>query len=126
MKILEYNDANGRSPFKTWFDDLNVEAAVKVTVALTRMGLGNLSNAKSVGGGVLEFRIDFGPGYRVYFGQNGDELIILLGGGTKRGQQQDIAAAKGRWADYKTRTATLRRKDEPERAKSEARKTKKK
>jgi putative addiction module killer protein len=70
-------------------------------MALTRMEQGNLSNVKTVGGGVLEYRIDFGPGYRVYFGRDGDTLIILLAGGTKRRQQDDIAAAQTRWAEYK-------------------------
>ncbi len=111
MKILEYNDTAGRSPYKSWFDGLDAQAAAKVTVALARMGLGNLSNVKSVGGGVLEFRIDFGPGYRVYFGREGSEIIILVGGGTKKGQQMDIATAKTRWTDYKNRSAALRKKE---------------
>jgi putative addiction module killer protein len=75
----------------------------KVTVALTRIELGNLSNVKGVGAGVQEFRIDFGPGYRVYFGKDGDKLVILLAGGTKSRQQKDIATAQKRWADYKKR-----------------------
>jgi putative addiction module killer protein len=67
------------------------------------MVLGNLSNVKGVGAGVLEFRIDFGPGYWVYFGKDGDRLLILLAGGTKPRQQKDIATAQKRWADYKNR-----------------------
>jgi putative addiction module killer protein len=63
--------------------------------------LGDLSSVKSVGAGVQEYRIDVGPGYRIYFGRDGDTLIILLAGGTKRRQQKDIVAAKERWADYK-------------------------
>jgi putative addiction module killer protein len=66
------------------------------------MELGNFSNVKGVGAGVLEYRIDFGPGYRIYFGKDGDLIVILLGGGTK-GQQHDIAAAHERWKDYKQR-----------------------
>jgi putative addiction module killer protein len=62
---------------------------------------GNLSNVKSVGGGVLEYRIEFGPGYRVYFGRDGETLVILLTGGTKRRRQRDIDAAHGFWQDYK-------------------------
>jgi putative addiction module killer protein len=103
VKLLEYNDTNGRSPFKAWFDGLNAIAAAKVKTVLTRIGQGNLSNVKSVDEGVLEFKIDFGPGYRVYFGRDRDELIILLGGGLKKTQQTDIAKAKARWADYKRR-----------------------
>jgi putative addiction module killer protein len=103
MRIVEYLDATGLSPFARWFDGLDPQAAAKVTTALTRIGLGNLSNVKGVGAGVLEYRIDFGPGYRLYFGRIGGELIILLAGGTKGRQDHDIATAKARWADYKKR-----------------------
>ncbi|HVZ18675.1 MAG TPA: type II toxin-antitoxin system RelE/ParE family toxin [Terriglobales bacterium] len=75
----------------------------EVTTALYRLGLGNVSNAKGVGSGVSELKIDFGPGYRVYFGNDGDTLVILLGGGTKQKQQRDIETAIERWADYKNR-----------------------
>jgi len=101
--IAEYLDAKGRSPFAAWFDELDAQAAAKVTVALQRLRQGNLSNAKGVGGGVLEYRLDFGPGYRVYFGRNGEQIVVLLGGGTKRRQHQDIETAQARWADYKRR-----------------------
>ena len=103
MEIREFLDARGGSPFAIWFDDLDAQAAAKVTVAVTRMERGNLSNAKGVGGGVQEFRIDWGPGYRLYFGRDGDTLIILLCGGTKRRQQDDIAEAQAHWAEYKQR-----------------------
>jgi putative addiction module killer protein len=107
LLIRQYVDARGRSPFADWFDDLDAGAAAKVTVALARIEMGNLSNVKAVGSGVLEYRIDWGPGYRVYFGRDGAMLVILLAGGTKRRQQGDIRAAQKRWADYKRR-----RKDE--------------
>ena len=81
--VREYIDETGRSPFGRWFDGLDTIAAVKVRTALARMEMGNLSNVKSVGSGVLEYRVHFGPGYRVYFGQDGDRLIVLLSGGTK-------------------------------------------
>jgi len=103
MQILEYLDAEGGSPFKRWFDRLDAQAAAKVTIALARLEQGNVSNVKSVGGGAHEYRIDFGPGYRVYFGRAGDVVIILLGGGTKKRQDRDIATAQERWADYKRR-----------------------
>ena len=74
-----------------------------MTTALRRLELGNLSNVKGVGGGVFEYRIDFGPGYRVYFGKDGDAVVILLGGGTKKRQDRDIATAHDGWADYKKR-----------------------
>ena len=67
------------------------------------METGNLSNVKGVGGGVLECRIHFGPGYRVYLGRDGDTLIILLGGGDKRRQQKDIEDAQDIWQEYKRR-----------------------
>ena len=67
------------------------------------MEQGNLSNAKGVGAGVHEYKIDFGPGYRIYFGKDGELLVILLGGGTKKRQQKDITAAQECWADYKRR-----------------------
>jgi putative addiction module killer protein len=101
--VREYVDSSGRSPFSKWLRGLNVHAAVKVTTALERIADGNLSNVKPVGAGVLECRIDFGPGYRLYFGRDGDRLVILIGGGTKRRQQADINTAKGHWADYNRR-----------------------
>lgn len=103
MDIREFLTADNRSPFASWFDDLPPQAAAKVTVTLTRMERGHLSNAKSVGGGVQEYRIHWGPGYRLYFGWDGDRVIILLCGGTKRRQQDDIAEAKMHWAEYKRR-----------------------
>ncbi len=71
--------------------------------ALARMELGNLSNLKTVGSGVLELRIHSGPGYRIYLGRDGERLIILLGGGTKRRQQRNIERARALWEDYRAR-----------------------
>jgi len=76
MEIEEYLDAEGQSPFSAWFEALDATAAARVTVALARAAQGNLSNAKGVGAGVSELRIDFGPGYRSYFGRDGATLII--------------------------------------------------
>ena len=101
--VLEYIDPRGRSPYAKWFDRLPAQAAAKVAVAVNRMSRGNLSNVKSVGEGVLEYRIDWGPGYRIYIGRDREELILLLGGGTKKGQQDDIDRAKERWKDYQKR-----------------------
>jgi putative addiction module killer protein len=103
IAVREYVDSAGTSPFSKWLRGLNVHAAAKVTTALERIADGNLSNVKSVGAGVLEYRIDFGPGYRLYFGRDGDRLVILIGGGTKKRQQADINAAKAHWADYSRR-----------------------
>jgi putative addiction module killer protein len=103
VDVFEYLDANGRSPHAIWFKSLNAQAAAKVAIALTRMSHNNLSNAKSLMAGVFEYRIDFGPGYRIYFGKDGEQLVILLGGGTKKRQQKDIKDALLRWQDYKKR-----------------------
>ena len=96
-------DEQGRKRFAIWFEALNSKTAAKVTIALSRMEQGNFSNAKGVGAGVYECKIDFGPGYRIYFGRDGDRLVILLGGGTKKRQNKDIQAALANWADYKRR-----------------------
>jgi putative addiction module killer protein len=103
LDVREYIDTAGRSAFTKWLRALNVHAAAKVATALERVADGNLSNVKAVGSGVLECRIDFGPGYRIYFGRDGDRLIILLAGGTKKRQQEDIRQAKANWDDYRNR-----------------------
>jgi putative addiction module killer protein len=103
LELRYFLAGNGKSPFEDWFNDLDAQAAAKVSVALARLEQGNLSNVKSVGDGVAEYRIDSGPGYRVYFGRDGDVLVILLTGGTKQRQQRDIEAAKASWVDYKRR-----------------------
>ena len=103
MDVLEYLDRQGRSPFAAWFDGLDPAAAAKITTAISRLSLGNISNVKGIGAGVFETKINFGPGYRIYFGKDGETIVILLGGGTKQRQQQDITAALERWRDYKGR-----------------------
>jgi putative addiction module killer protein len=103
IELRYYLGSDGGSPFERWFSALETAAAAKVSVALARLEQGNFSNVKGVGEGVLEYRIDWGPGYRVYFGRDGDVLVILLTGGTKRRQQRDIETAKALWADYKRR-----------------------
>ena len=104
IELRFYVLEDGSSPFEEWFSELDGVAAAKVTVALARLEQGNFSSAKPVGGGVIEYRIDWGPGIRVYFGREGDQMIILLAGGTKRRQQKDIESAKRRWADYLRRS----------------------
>ncbi len=103
IDVREYLTPDGRSPFGEWFDHLDPQAAAKITVAVTRLGQGNFSNVKGVGSGVFEYRLTFGPGYRVYFGKDGETVVILLAGGTKQRQQRDIADAQSRWQDYKDR-----------------------
>ncbi|ACL73202.1 type II toxin-antitoxin system RelE/ParE family toxin [Thioalkalivibrio sulfidiphilus] len=102
-KLEVFVDAAGRAPFERWFNGLNAPAAARITTALARLEQGNVSGLKSVGQGVHELRIAFGPGYRVYLGLDGPVLVILLGGGTKKGQQTDIEAAKSCWRAYKQR-----------------------
>ncbi|HSC47543.1 MAG TPA: type II toxin-antitoxin system RelE/ParE family toxin [Gammaproteobacteria bacterium] len=104
-RIVEYVAPNGRSPYARWFERLNAPAAAKITTALYRLTLGNFSNVKGVGEGVFEQRIDFGPGYRVYFGKDGETLVILLGGSTKQRQQEAIGAAQDAWKEYRRRKA---------------------
>lgn len=103
IELKEYQDNRGQSPFARWFDDLDPRAAAKVTAYVTRLKNGNFSRVEGVGNGVFECKIDFGPGYRVYFGKDGERLIILLGGGAKKRQSKDIQTAKECWQDYKKR-----------------------
>lgn len=91
---------DGSSPFGDWFLNLDTKAAVKVQVALARMEQGNLSNVKWFRG-IGEYKINWGPGIRIYFAKDGLNIILLLAGGDKSGQQKDIEVAISRWHDYK-------------------------
>jgi putative addiction module killer protein len=101
IEVRYYVAANGEAPFAEWFAGLDVTAGAKIVRALARIEQGNLSNVKGVGEGVLEFRIDFGPGYRIYFGRDGETIVVLLTGGTKKRQQRDIDTARAYWHEYK-------------------------
>jgi putative addiction module killer protein len=103
MEIRQYVDRQGRNPFERWFDKLDDGVQARIVVALDRLERGNLTAAKSAGAGVQELRLDFGPGYRIYFGCDEERLVILLGGGTKRRQQADIDTAQALWQEYKQR-----------------------
>ena len=96
FEIREYIQ-DGRSPFGEWFDGLDAVTAARVDRYVRRLESGNFGAAKALGEGVSELRLDFGPGYRVYFGRDGKTIILLLGGGSKRRQDSDIAAAIARW-----------------------------
>ena len=109
IRVVEYVLEDGTSPYQDWFDGLDPQAAAKVAAAVLRMGMGNTSNLKTVGR-IAEYRIDWGPGYRIYMGRDGAELIILLGGGTKKRQQKDIAEAEELFAEYKARKAAALKK----------------
>ena len=109
MIVEEYVCEDGTCPFRGWFDGLDVQAAAKAATAIVRMELGNLSNVKWIGGGLGEYRIDWGPGYRLYLAQDGDELIILFVGGTKKRQQADIKQAGALLDEYKGRKAKMKK-----------------
>ncbi|MGE0282469.1 MAG: type II toxin-antitoxin system RelE/ParE family toxin [Rhizobiaceae bacterium] len=103
VEIRVYEDKFGARPFDLWFRRLPDVHASKVDTVVARLAAGNRSGLKAVGAGVLERRIDWGPGLRVYLAFDGLRLILLLGGGSKSRQDADISAAKERWADYKQR-----------------------
>ena len=106
--VLHYLATSGRCPFQEWIESVN-SSVVKAAVAarINRIRSGTLGDWKSVGDGVFELRVDLGPGYRVYFGRDGETVVILLSGGEKRSQVSDIKRAKGYWRDYETRTKSV-------------------
>jgi putative addiction module killer protein len=114
MNIQEYIKEDGSSPFQVWFDTLDATAAAKVVVAKSRLAQGNTSNIKWFSG-IGEYKIDWGPGYRIYLVRDGNELIILYMGGTKKDQQSDIANAIALHQEYQQR----KRKDQQEKATAE-------
>ena len=100
-----YVTEEGRAPFTEWLDSLrDIRGREKIRARLNRIRLGNFGDSSSVGEGVEELRIDFGPGYRVYFGQAGTKIVLLLCGGDKSTQTQDILQAKRYWKDYQKRS----------------------
>ena len=104
VDVREYLDDRGLSPFGQWYSELkDAVGAAKIAAALYRISQGNFGDVKAVGAGVFERRVDFGPGYRIYFGRESDEVVVLLAGGTKKRQAADIAEAKRRWDRYKRR-----------------------
>jgi putative addiction module killer protein len=109
IELRSYVDEQGRTPFETWVLDLDKVAQAKVTIALARLQGGNTSNVEAVGEGVSELKLNWGPGYRVYFGQDGQTIVILLCGSTKKRQSRDIDTAKARWADHRARKSARAR-----------------
>lgn len=106
IDVRYYEDEAGRKPFAKFFKRITGIAAAKITGAITRLRAGNTGDSKSVGKGVSELRINWGPGYRIYYGWDGPKLIILLSGGakkTKKLQSANIVKAQAFWADYKKR-----------------------
>lgn len=105
IELREYVTENGRNPFREWLENLkDKETLARIDLRLNRIRLGNIGDIKSVGRGVHEIRLAFGPGYRIYFGRYKDTVIILLQGGDKSSQSRDIELAQARWADYCKRT----------------------
>ena len=98
-KVVHYITGNDDDPFADWMEEINGKVFDIVNIRLKRVAKGNFGDAHGVGDGVSELVIDFGPGYRVYFGQEGD-TVVLLTGGTKRTQTKDIARAKVLWKEY--------------------------
>jgi putative addiction module killer protein len=113
MKVQEYIKEDGSSPYQKWFDSLDVQTAAKVTVAKSRLELGNTSSIKWFSG-IGEYRIDWGPGYRIYLAIEGQQLIILFGGGTKKSQQSDIEQALKLYQEYKKRKKEASKKKKNE------------
>ena len=108
IRVEEYLKEDGSNPYKAWFDSLDPRAAAKVTTAKLRLELGNTSSVKWFDG-MGEYVIDWGPGYRLYLAKDGETLIVLFGGGTKRAQQRDIDRAKVLFPEYKARKKALTR-----------------
>ncbi|MEG4005523.1 type II toxin-antitoxin system RelE/ParE family toxin [Microcoleus sp. Pol11C1] len=101
--IQRYSTPDGKVPFSEWLDSLrDLKAKFKIERRLDRVGTGNFGDYRSVGEGVYELRINYGPGYRVYFGQVEETIVLLLIGGDKSTQEQDIRKAKTYWTDYRS------------------------
>lgn len=109
MNVQEYIREDGTSPYQKWFDSLDPLAAAKITVAKSRLVLGNTSNIKWFRG-IGEYRVDWGPGYRIYLVQEGKRLIVLFGGGTKKTQKSDVKAAQKLYIEYKNRKKEVRKR----------------
>lgn len=101
IEVRQYIDRQGRNSFNHWFENQDGVTRARIAIALARLEAGNFSAAKGLGAGIFELRLHFGPGYRVYFGRDGETIVILLGGGTKKRQEEDIKAARALWQEYK-------------------------
>ena len=105
-EVLEYLTEEGRNPFRDWLRRLrDPQARARIRVRLNRVRLGNFGDCRSLGGGVQEFRVPYGPGYRVYFGMKENRVVVLLAGGDKRTQARDIKIAREYWVDYQRRSS---------------------
>jgi len=105
LEIRQYETVTGKVPVADWLDGLRDGVArARIVARLDRLAAGLRGDWKALGSGVNELRIDHGPGYRMYYAQDGDTLILLLCGGDKRSQTKDIERAHAYWKDYKART----------------------
>lgn len=103
-EIRRYITPDGRVPFLEWYYSLgDRKTQYKIDIRLERVELGNLGDCRSLGEGISELRINYGPGYRIYFGQLGTTIVLLLCGGDKSTQQEDISKAKEYWEEYEKR-----------------------
>jgi len=104
MEIREYASRDDKTPFTDWLKKLrDRKACQKIHIQIDRLRLGNAGDYKSLGDGIYELRIHYGPGYRIYYGKEGNKIILLLCGGNKASQRQDVNLAKQYWADYRRR-----------------------
>ena len=102
--LIHYADADGKDHFGRWLESLSdVQAQARVSARLIRLHRGNFGDCRAVGEGVWEIRIDWGPGYRVYYAIAGKQAILLCEGGDKRTQATDIQRAIARWKDWQQR-----------------------
>lgn len=102
FKVLEYVDQNGNCPFRDWFNSLDPVTAARAATYVERVVQGNHSNVSPIGSGLSEIKLNYGPGYRIYYGKEKDYILILLGGSSKKGQQRAIDRAKKLWQEHKT------------------------
>ena len=100
LTVREYLTPDGKNPYRQWLESLTTAVRARIQARVLRFELGNLGDHKSIGGGVWEARVMFEPGYRIYFGKDGNAIIVLLAGGDKGSQAKDIARARGFWRDY--------------------------
>jgi putative addiction module killer protein len=98
-----YRTAGGKIPFVEWIESLDFSIRKRIEIGIDKLELGYMPDCKHLEGGVFEMRLHFGPGYRIYFGQMGGEIVILLCGGDKGGQKNDIKKAMEYWRDFNLR-----------------------
>lgn len=99
-EIIPYTNQQAKQPIIDWLENLDKKTRTRIVARFSRIALGNYGDCKVIGDGIKELRFDFGPGYRIYFGEDGEKIIILLLGGDKSNQSKDIQQAKEYWNDY--------------------------